>query len=772
MTTKFARSFMATSIFLALPLTVHGQDLVLEEVIVTAQKRAESLQDVPVSVNAISGDQVREGIIANLDDVASQTPNFTMTQFNIGQPRYAIRGVLSALDSAASDSAVATFIDEVYLGRPAGGSTDLYDLERIEVLRGPQGTLFGKNVVGGALSLHTRPPSQEFDANVSVTAGNYGLTVWQGLITGPLTDTVSAKLVAQKKDRDGYVEDALNGSDYQDLDNESMRGQLEFNPSDDLSILFGVDYSKDDTGGNCRSVNNLDVLDDGTGDLYREAVAATTRGDIRKCASSYDHFAKREVKGGLLRVEWNLKGSVLTSITAYRDMDYRHQDDYVPLPLGSTPLNFLASVQEESDQFTQEIRLTSVAETNLSWQVGAFYMEENVDRSERLTATFGPPLDDSAAILLNGDFAYTQDAKTKSYAVFGQIDYDFNDQWSLSLGSRYTHDEKQIVQGLVNFEDPAFDTAVLSAALGVPSFVIEQIFAPEKAVILGVPANGPDELGAFAGSGDTSVLAFPYSIEADKDWSKVTSSASLKWNFSDNGLLYLKFAQGYKSGAYVSSINFPEAAAVPLDPEDVDSWELGMRSEFLGKRLRVNATVFSMKYDNLQVLRLVDGLLVGSNAKATSEGVELDVSALLNEKWSIQANYAYLDATYDSYVDGDLDFTGNDLPQAPRDTFFVRSSYISPLPGGSSIDWVISYSYSGSYFFEPSNELGSKERSYGLLDASASWTSPREKWVITAWGKNLNDEDVRADTIIGLFSGTLDIWGPPRTYGVTVRYSI
>ncbi len=773
MNTNYRKPPLATALLLLLPLVAQAQTPILEEVIVTAQKRTESLQDVPVSVSAISGDEIREGMITNINDIALQTPNFTMTEFNIGQPRYAIRGVSSALDSAASDSAIATFIDEVYIGRPSGGSTDLYDLERVEILRGPQGTLFGKNVVGGAISLYTKRPSQEFEANASATWGDYDLAVFQGLVTGPLTDTLSAKLVAQKKDRDGYVKNSQTGNDHQDLDNESVRGQLEYNPTDDLSILLGADHSKDDTNGNCRSVNNLDAVDEaGTGNLYKQVIAATTGGNIRKCATSYDHFAKREVYGSLLRADWDMGETLLTSITAYRDLDYHHQEDYAALPLGTTPINLLAAVKETSDQFTQELRLTSDEQLKLNWQLGVFYMEENVDRDEQLTATFGPPLVPGPAVLLDGDFAYTQKVDTTSYAVFGQIDYAFNDQWSVSVGSRYNYDKKKVTQGLVNYENPAFDTAVLAEEFGVPPSFVQDYFAPQEAVIIGFPANGPDELETFADTGDLSALAFPYRVKADDDWNKVTSSASIKWDYHEHGLLYLKFAQGYKSGAYVSSINYPEEATIPLEPEDVDSWELGLKTEFFNNRLRVNASVFTMDYKDLQVLRLVDNLLVGSNAKATSKGVEMDITGLITENWTLQANYAYLDATYDSYIDGDLDFSGNTLPQAPENTFFAMSSYRTPLPGGSGIDWVVSYAYSDSYYFEPSNEPGSKEGSYGVFDASATWLSPEEKWEITAWGKNLNDEDYRVDTIISAVSGTLDIWGAPRTYGVTVKYSI
>lgn len=763
---------LAAAVLLTLPLIAQAQAPVLEEVIVTAQKRTESLQDVPVSVSAIGSDQIREGLVSGMLDVALQTPNFSMTQFNIGEPQYFIRGVGSTLDSAASDSAVATFIDEVYIGRPAGGSTDLYDLERIEVLRGPQGTLFGKNVVGGAISMYTKRPSQEFEGSISATAGDYDLGMVQGMINGPINDIVSAKLVGQYKKRDGYVDNVVNGKEYQDEDNKSVRGQMQFDPSEDLSILLGADYSKDDVNGNCRNVNNLDLWDPtGLAPFYPPVIAATTGGDIRKCASSVDAYQNREVSGGLLRIDWGLANSTLTSITAYREMDYHHSEDLAGMPLGTTPFNLVDYVDEDSDQFSQELRLASDGDSKLSWLAGAFYMTENVDRKEGFVGSFGPPLVPGTAVLLDGDIAFTQKAETTSYAVFGQIDYAFNDQWSVSIGSRYTYDKKDITQGLENYEDPAFDTSVLAAALGVPPSLVEAVFAPEQAVILGIPANGPGNLAEFAATGDTSLLAFPYKTDADDDWDKVTSSASINWNYSDDGMLYLSFAQGYKSGAFVSSVTNPEAAAIPLEPEEADSWELGLKSEFLDNRLRVNASVFTMDYKDLQVFRLVGSLLVGANAKATSEGVEIDITGLVTEHWTLQANYAYLDATYDTFKDGVVDYSGNTLPRAPEDSFFVQSSYVTPLPGGSEIDWIVSYAYTGSFYFEPSNASASKEGSYGLIDASATWTSPQETWTITAWGKNLDDEEYRIHSILSNISGTVDIWGPPRTYGATVKYA-
>ena len=762
---------LVIAVFLALPLMAQAQ---LEEVIVTATKRSQSLQDVPVSVSAIAGDLIKEGGITGIGDVAVQTPNFSMTQFNIGEPQYFIRGIGNSADSAGSDPAVATFVDEVYVGRAGGGSSDLFDLDRIEILRGPQGTLFGKNVVGGAISYHTARPSQEFEGKVGVTVGNYELTVVQGLVSGPMTDALAGKLVFSKRDRrEGYVENVLDGEEYQDEDNFSMRGQLQWDASDDVQLLFGLDYSDDDQSGNCRNVGSLALNDPlGLAAVYVPVVAATTGGDVRKCASPAKAFQEREVKGGLVRLEWDVDFAIFTSLTAYREMEYEHLEDLAGLPAGITPFNLIDTVDETSDQFSQEFRLTSTSGDNLEWLIGAFYMQENVDRAESFIGGFGFPLSSTPGVpLLDGDITFLQDAETTSYAAFAQVSWHFNDRWSLTVGARYSYDEKEIFQGLANNEDPAFDTALIAGALGVPNEVVEGIFAPEEAVVLGIPANGFGSLGAFFGSGDPSVFSYPYGVAADDDWSEVTTSASLNWNYSDNGLLYLSFSEGYKSGAFPGQAAFPEAAVVPLEPELATNYELGFKSEFLDNRLRVNASVFYTDYEDLQVFQLVGSLLVSGNAEATSEGLELEVTGLLTDNWTVVANYAYLDAEYDTYILGEQDFSGNSLPRAAEDSYFLRSSYVIPMNAGSELDLVVSYAFTGDFFFESSAQASGFEEGYGLWDASANWRSASGAWELSAWGKNLADEEYRVHMIVGNVAGSVDIWGPPRTYGLTVNYA-
>jgi iron complex outermembrane receptor protein len=733
----------------------------LEEVTVTAQRREQSLQEVPVSVTAISGDRVQEGGIMNIADVAVETPNFTMTQFNIGEPQYYLRGIGNSNDSAGSDPAVGVFIDDVYIGRTGGTSTDLFDIERIEVVRGPHGTLFGKNVVGGAVSIYTQRPTPEFESRLGVTVGNYNQVMVRGLVNGRMTDNLSGKFSFSTNTRDGYVDNVTDGLEYHDVDNKSARAQMLWTPRDDLDVLFGVDYSKDDQAGNCRNVNNLDLNDPlGLAVFYPPVIAATTGGDIRKCASSAGAGQSREVSGALLRADWGLDAATFTSITAYREADYSWTEDLAGMPLGSTPFNLIDQAMEDSNQFSQEFRLTSNGGERFDWLLGAFYMKEDVDRAEQFIGSFHFPLAGQGFVLLNGDVTWGQLNTTKSYALFGKLDWHLTDSITWSFGGRWAKDKKSVNQSMINNEDPAFDIAVLTA-LGHPNPV----------VVLGIPANGPADLIGYLVTGNPAVLKTPFRVQASDSWNEFLPSMDISWRVSDDHLLYFSYSEGYKSGAFQSQTTTPQAAVTPLEPERAKNYEVGIKSEFLGNRLRVNASVFQMDYTDLQVFQLVGSLLVGGNAEATSKGVELDATWLVAENWVVGGNYGYLDAEYDIYILGTSDLSGNRLPRAPEHTWSLNSTYTFDLSGGSKVDLSAVYAYTDDFYFAPSNQASSFESGYGLLDARVTWRSQGDRWNVSLWGRNLTDEEYRTHMIISNIAGSVDLWNLPRTYGATVTYN-
>ncbi len=742
--------------------SVQGEVLMLEEVTVTAQRREQSLQAVPVSVTAISGDRIKEGGIMNLVDIATETPNFTMTQFNIGEPGYYIRGIGTGNDSAGSDPAVGSFIDDVYIGRRGGTSMDLFDIERVEVIRGPHGTLFGKNVVGGAISIYTRKPSPEFESKLGLTVGNYDQYMLRGLINGRMTDNLSGKFSFSKQQRDGYVDNVVDGMEYHDTDNFSARAQILYTPNDEVEVLFGLDYSEDEHAGNCNNVNNLELNDPfGVAEVfYAPVIEETTGGDIRKCASSAPAGEEREVGGALLRVDWSMEAATFTSITAYREADYKWSFDLAALPWGTTTFNLIDQAEEDSDQFSQEFRLVSNGGKSFDWLLGAFYMKENVDRAENFIGAFGPPFAAQGFFLLDGDIIYAQEATTKSYALFGKLDWHITDTVTLSVGGRYAKDKKSIQQNLSNLENPALDVGFLTL-----------IGHPDPQIVLGIPANGPGNMLAYLGTGDAAHLSMPFSVPASDSWSEFLPSADINWQFADNSLLYFTYSEGYKSGAFQSQTPFPDAAVTPLDPENVKNYEIGIKSQFLKNRLRINAALFNMDYSNLQVFQLVGSLLVGGNATATTKGIEVDGAALLTDNWILGFTYGYLDANYDTYILGPNDWSGNRLPRSAEHSGSINTTYTLGLSGGSAMDFSAVWSYQSDFFFSPSNHPGTLEPSYNLLDASVTWRSNGDRWNVSVWGRNLTDEEFRLNSIISNIAGTVDLWNLPRTYGLTVTYN-
>ena len=458
----------------------------IEEIVVTAEKRAQSIQDVPLSVAAISGDDVRVGKITELNDVAFKTPGLSFNQFNIGEPRVYIRGIGNSADSAASDQAVGVFLDEVYIGRTGGVGFDLFDLERIEILRGPQGTLYGKNTNGGAINIVTTRPSHDNELRLSASAGNYSMAHLQAMVNGGITDSVAGKLVVSYKNRDGYGKNVITpgeilslgnlsnspiigesigaagaGTELQDAENSSIRGQLLFDISESTSLLLGADFTKDSSNGSCRHLQNLDEAIQGLGPFWALGMSTEYMADDRNCATQFNTDQDREIWGGMARFDVELDWADFVSITAARGSDYVFVDDLTGLPLNdlaavsppglppplnlpgvfTIPENVIDGVDEQAKQWSQEFRLTGSA-NNLDWVTGVFYMEEEVDRYEEFYTHYSTLLQ-FLGLAPVGDVLLTQNNTTTSMAVYGQLDWHVSDQWTLTYGVRWSDDEKE-----------------------------------------------------------------------------------------------------------------------------------------------------------------------------------------------------------------------------------------------------------------------------------------------------------------------------------------
>jgi iron complex outermembrane recepter protein len=763
---KLVQAMLVLPVFCSGMLTAQE----LEEVLVTAERRTESIQEVPLSVAVVGGNDIQVGKISDLNDIAFKVPGVTFNEFNVGEPRLYIRGIGNSSDSAASDQAVGVFLDEVYIGRTGGVGFDLFDLERIEILRGPQGTLYGKNTNGGAINIVTSRPSQDNEVKLSASAGNYDMYSFNGLVNGGITDSIAGKLVAQYQQRDGYGDNVITpdeiktlgdlsnsrlignsigaaggGDELDDAEKGSVRGQLLFDLSDTMSLLVGGDYTKDKTNGICRHLQNLDQAIQGLGPFWALGMSDKYKSDDRNCSTQFNVDQEREIYGAMARFEMDLEWADFISITAWRESDYNFVDDLTGIPLidlaapappgtglppgaWTPPENVIDGVDENASQFSQEFRFTGTSDS-VDWVMGVFYMDEEVDRKEEYYTQYNTLLQLGLGLAGIGDVLFTQDNTTTSMAVYGQADWHVTEQWTLTYGGRYSYDEKKITQDAIDLMGG-----------GPPT---------------GVPLIGPE---------------FSAPVKADDDWSDYTNKVSVSYQPNDDIMLYATYSEGYKSGAFPSQANQPSAAGQTVDPETVDNYEAGVKSAWWDNRIQFNLSVYFMDYNDLQVFDLNNRLLlVLSSAQAESNGVDMDFNVLLMDNLVISTSYNYSDATYTDFISSTgNDYGGNDLVYAPENAFSIDADYRLDIGSAGTLDFNVSYNWKDDYFTNASNAEKTRQDDVGMIGASIGWTSTDESWMASVWGKNLDDEQQLASLIVDPTQITSESYMPPRTYGVTL----
>ena len=709
--------FVLSALAVAVPQVAFSQSSALEEVIVTAERRAQDAQDVPIALTIIGGSEISPSGISSISDVALKTPNLTFTQFNIGEPQLFLRGLGTTIDSAGADPTVSVFIDDVYVGRSAGATSDLYDLERIEVLRGPQGTLYGRNVTGGAISIVTKRPSNEFEAKLGVTVGNYGLTVLRGLVDGPIGDNLAGNLSFSKRDRDGYAYSNRSGQELDDADNFSLRGKLLWDISDNTELLLGFDYSTDDNNGQCRNLTKLDnpAGDHNSGGVFvpvlKQIKADTNSEDPRTCAMTIEQYAERDVFGLSARLQMEFtNGLSLTSITAYRELEYSWLQELGGLDSPPNLLSVEDNEGDDADQISQEFRLTKDGE-RLFWVAGAYYFKENVDRFANVPIFFGPGSPVAPGALL--DRSWLQSATNTSMALFGQVVWSMTDALALTLGGRHTWDEKEM------------DNAYYSS-----------------------PGN---EVYNFKG--------------LEESWDEFTPRVTVDWQVTDDHMLFATWSKGYKSGVFISQNTTAALAETPLEPEEATNMEIGAKTRWFDNRLQFNLVYFDLENENQQLFRLENFTLVSENFGTESSGIELDFIAALGKNLTLSGMYASLDA---EIVGGQ--FAGNVAPRSPDYKYSVALNYNAALGNGAILDFDASVSYSDNWYMEATNQGVSYMDDYSIVDASVRYTSSGGNWEVTLWGKNLSDELVTSHSIVSSFGGSVELFAPPRTYGVTANY--
>jgi iron complex outermembrane receptor protein len=690
----------------------------VEDIIVTAERRSARIQDTPLAISAIGGDRLQKQQVNALESLAGRLPNVGFSR-NGAESKVFIRGI--GLDGIApgGDPRVALYTDGVYNARGPAVLGSFYDIERVEVLRGPQGTLYGRNATAGAINVLTRDPTDRLGGYASLTVGNFSLIRTEGAFNAPLSDQVAARISFQTSDRDGYGKHIQTG---EDVDNEhvrAVRGKLLIQPNNDLRLLLSADYRKqdDNTGGFHFLGNTPSHI------LFTQTLGFVVPTNPRDYAGLGPHTLL-ETYGGAATLTWSLGDATLTSISGYRHLDSLITTN----PDGSTANSFLTNYTEESDQFTQELRLNyDFGPVNLI--VGGYYFNEK-NKATTMAALAGYYFGFDAAWRQGSLFGGTQ--KTEALAAFSQATVNLSDAFAVDLGLRYSHEKRKTDE--------------------FNQFDLTRLYNPANPLLL-------PGLAQFA--------------KQDASWSSVDPKITIRYKFNNSAMVYGTYSQGFKSGGFNLGALQPR-----FNPEEITDYEIGLKADWFDRRLRTNLSAFYYDYTNLQVNVTRSLQLITQNAgKAKIYGAEAEITALPTNDLSLSLNFAWLHANYTKYdtVDagrperGELDLSGNRLAYAPdfkidgeiAYTVHTDSGDFTPRVQLAWIDRVYFTQFNLDYVSQPSRTE---------VNAFLDYTGPNG-WSANLFAKNLTNKlYLVSGTVASDFIGyqILGQTGEPRTYGISV----
>ena len=759
------------------------QEPLLEEVLVTATRRTETdIQTTPVSVSAISEAEFRNLFAQDIGEVALHVPNFsaaTVTGFNAAS--FAMRGAAETDIIVYFDPKVGVILDDFVIPHVQTQLLEPFDIESIEVLRGPQGTLFGKNTTAGAVVVRTiRPDLDASSFDASIQYGSFDDTKANVAFNVPIGDTLAFRFAGLYQKSDGYYENgkvdnpidafgaglgdagltdgspvAGDGSDVGGKDVLSARAKLLFEPNDRLSLLGQIEVIKD------RS-DPLPVINETPAAAGQLATLLGFPGIVsgdpldqagihQSTIVNLDDEQEVDVFGAYLNLEYALENHTISGVLGYRDQESRLPNEYLGTPYESF---FAATRDDDRETFQVELRIGSQLEGNFNYVAGLFYQTNDVEfcvlQQLGLVEFFGSAiigvLDNQNPLLL----CNKQDAE--ALAVFGDVTIDVTERFSLGLGARFTQEEKDYV-----------------ARQGLPvSFIF-------PGGVFGEPLDGQD----FS-------LASAFVQTDDEDWSEPTWRITGSYQFNNDVFGYATISRGFKSGGYndqAGSGGFGNFPLQPYDPEFATNYEVGVKTTLADERIRLNATYFNVNYEDFQRSTVVSvpgtafqETRTFNAAEVDAQGIELELTVLLAENLRLRANIGWLDTEYDKFVldrnlDGiDEDFSGREVVRSPEITAGIDLTYDQQLGSRGNIQYNINYLYEDENTYYYNDDIGSQFdtilETRGILGASVTWTSTDERYYVAVFGKNLTDDRYKtASQAVGAL-WTFSNYGPPRFYGV------
>ncbi|WP_428821239.1 TonB-dependent receptor [Microbulbifer sp. MCCC 1A16149] len=845
------RSFTISSLSAAIAVTTAlsgtASAAEIEEVVVTAQKRAENLQDVPIAISAFTGDSMKAMGVKNLTDLGKFTPGVEMNNDTPLQPTYSVRGIETGDFTVGSDPAVAVYVDGVYTGRGAGAEVPLADIERVEVLKGPQGTLFGRNATGGAIHIISKKPQADDTTELNLTAGNYGRQSSDLLVNRQLSDNLYGRFTASTNRRDSFADNLANDFEVGNVDTQTYRASLLWEPTPDTEVLWRAEYGIMDQGSALRTsiVPSLQAEAGGT-DVFGDYALDTPT------------IEDRDSWGTSVSVIHDFENVTLTSITAYRGFEAHLQQDEDGT--ANPDYMFGSANFDDQTQFSQEFRLNGMTD-NLKWTLGASYSREELEhttdayftagslesfavyegvkaayqgagfttteledlsyqqrqlmiagglegaavstfiydlmlqsgQADALLQALGAPAGITASMLnrdqmigqlmagitpwVMADTPWNESVLNKgdyrSAAIYGDATWSLTDKMDLTVGARYTADEKDfsIISSYQNTLPIAFVGGDV-ALMGPDGSVLGSITLPPGQV-----AEIPFGM-AFNNNGVANL-----NQKLDDSWSDLSGRLVLDYRWNDDVMTFISLADGFKAGGF-NSFSAAPGIDPSFDQESVTNLEIGLKSSLFDNAVRFNASVFAYNYDNLQQLDLVGAPIPNyylRNADAEGRGAEFEVQWAASDNLFIAGNYSFLDTEYTRYqiiesigeTEEENSRVGQPRVGTPENKFNLMAEYSWDLASGANVVLRGDYNWTD----ERVGSISDPARvipDYQLMNLRAGWNSASDRYSAALWVQNVTDEE-----IAGGYGGTGAAIGAspawrfmPRMYGAdfTVRF--
>ena len=716
-------------LFLASSGSALAQENMLEEVVVTATKRALALQDLAGSANVLGADRLGPGGIQEVRDMQVDIPNLSIGD-QFGFARVFMRGIGMTSIDIGGEGAVAFLQDGAIVPRPAAQLMGMFDLSQVEVLRGPQGTLYGRGATGGAINMVTAKPGKELGGYLSVTAGNYSLAQFKGAIDVPMGDALSMRLAASLDTRDGYGNNVFTGSDVNDRDASAYRATFVYDAGGPLTATLSAQYYEEDDnnyafsyfgqsqGSSIPVPFGVPILGGNTVDMVG--------GDFYDINSDQEPINDRDGQLINLTIDYVFNDSwSLKSVTSSQSMDRFLRDD-----LDSTDANLFGqnNYTEESDSFGQELIL-NFSSDRLDVLSGVMYFEEELYGEVKVPLTnicfllapdaCGTPVGE---FLNGGNYLQDGDVDIEAWGAYVEATYSLSDNWTLIGGLRYNYEERD----------------------GTGSFIFD-------AISLNVPTNQRES------------------------WNDLTPRVTLQYSPNDSMMLYATYTEAFKSGVINTGSTSP-----PLDPETVDAFELGIKGQNSSGTLKYSVAAFFYDYQDMQISFVDETSTVSTinAAEAENFGLELELEGSFGNGFSFDFYLTYLSAEYQEFFNGDYangfaiaDLSGNTLPNAPESTAKLGLNWEGEVGNGVLRLRGEAY-YQDDVYFTEWNRADAYQASYEQYNASAEY-SWNDQWQLSVWGRNLSDEEVMSNNIITApLYDSLRVGAvlPPRTYGATVTF--